>query len=128
MLNFIEKYKRKKQIRKTKEALYNNQVISLCHSEFLDEYEDLLIELAYLEGATILVGSQKWIKIIRESADRLGVNVHVLGFAPNFTHTVVRGTFPKGVVIHESVERELYELVKNELPNIQIKGGFTYID
>lgn len=128
MLDFIEKYKRKKQIRKMKESLYNHQVISLCHSEFLDDYEDLLIELAYLEGATILAGTQKWIEIIRESADRLGVNVHVLGFAPNFTHTVLKGTFPKGVVIHESVTKELYEMLKNDAPHIQIKGGFTYID
>lgn len=81
----------------------------------------MLIERSLKFNMPILVGNQEQIDIIKY----MNPDVEVIGFAPNFTRSVVGRTFSNGVLIDESVADEMVEHLQKAYPNaIKIKGGF----
>jgi hypothetical protein len=81
----------------------------------------MLIKRSLKKDMPILVGSQKEIDEIK----RVNPNIKVYGYAPNFTKHLRGIGFPNGVLIDETVKREMVEHLQKTTPNaIKIQGGF----
>lgn len=104
-----------------KELFKNNEIISVDNEITEMERQKRLIELAEEKGYTILVGNQKMIDIYNH---KTGVT-NVVGFAKNYTKHLDKLDLSNGVLIDESVEPDMIDILKSEFNDIKIRGGYT---
>ncbi len=87
-----------------------------------------------VERKTILIDRAKELDIIIVAGSQLAIDdfkdidgkVKVIGFSRGFTMQLRISDTSNGVLIDDSVSKDLLEYLKSELPEIEIKGGFIY--